>query len=209
MEGTRMSDAISPPGIGVSKLLIDQVGIKSAVFISALFGDCFYYPDEFRQMDEIEFFRASASYLPGFMRQEAEVIRFSSDSGRVEYAMSMIGNNSPRAIKKHFSKLVSHGLLALVELTPQQAKSLICSKSPQMGGDRSFSKTCEWCKGQTVILHEHHYPVHKADGGADVVSVCPNCHYEYHSLQRQKFYSATELFLDIMEASNTRYEGTR
>ncbi len=39
---------------------------------------------------------------------------------------------------------------------------------------------CEWCGNKTNIIHEHHYPVPKRLGGTDTVSICPNCHYEFH-----------------------------
>lgn len=46
-------------------------------------------------------------------------------------------------------------------------------------GDRE----CEWCKINTYVLHEHHYPIKKKDGGTEIVKICPNCHHEFHYLE--------------------------
>ena len=47
------------------------------------------------------------------------------------------------------------------------------------------NKYCEWCKGQSIVLHEHHCPTPRRFGGPDVVNICPNCHYCYHSLEKR------------------------
>jgi hypothetical protein len=46
---------------------------------------------------------------------------------------------------------------------------------------------CTWCRTATVRLHEHHYPVRKKDGGTETVSICPNCHSEFHALTDDKW----------------------
>ena len=47
------------------------------------------------------------------------------------------------------------------------------------------SKTCEWCGCKTSILHKHHYPVSKREGGKETVNICSNCHNEFHSKERE------------------------
>lgn len=42
---------------------------------------------------------------------------------------------------------------------------------------------CEWCGNECFLLHAHHYPIPKKDGGTNVVHICPNCHCTFHSLQ--------------------------
>lgn len=42
------------------------------------------------------------------------------------------------------------------------------------------SNTCDWCCIKTSVLHKHHYPIPRADGGREVVNICPNCHHEFH-----------------------------
>ena len=43
-------------------------------------------------------------------------------------------------------------------------------------------KKCEWCGKKVLVIHEHHYPVEKRNGGKDIVKICPSCHSEYHLL---------------------------
>ena len=47
-------------------------------------------------------------------------------------------------------------------------------------------KICEWCKGRAYMLHEHHYPVPKRDGGTETVNICPNCHSTFHYIESIK-----------------------
>ena len=44
---------------------------------------------------------------------------------------------------------------------------------------------CEWCGKEAYTLHEHHYPIPKAKGGTETVSICPNCHYTFHVIKRK------------------------
>lgn len=43
-------------------------------------------------------------------------------------------------------------------------------------------KRCEWCGKETLVIHDHHFPIPKAAGGKEVVKICPTCHFEYHLL---------------------------
>lgn len=42
---------------------------------------------------------------------------------------------------------------------------------------------CEWCGNECYILHKHHYPKSLQEGGKNIVNICPNCHYTFHSLE--------------------------
>lgn len=75
-------------------------------------------------------------------------------------------------IKRSIAKLRRLGYIDKAKLTPEQAKEMVLNKEPMY--------TCEWCNVKTHILHEHHYPIQKKDGGSDVVKICPNCHCAYH-----------------------------
>ena len=46
-------------------------------------------------------------------------------------------------------------------------------------------RTCEWCNNDCYILHEHHFPIPKKQGGKEIVKICPNCHYTFHSLENE------------------------
>ena len=45
---------------------------------------------------------------------------------------------------------------------------------------------CAWCDCFSAKMQQHHYPIAKADGGTDTVSICPNCHSSYHALIDEK-----------------------
>lgn len=44
---------------------------------------------------------------------------------------------------------------------------------------------CEWCDSNVIYLQEHHYPVPREEGGMEVVNICPNCHYDFHHIERR------------------------
>ncbi len=50
------------------------------------------------------------------------------------------------------------------------------------------SKICEWCGIFTTVLHKHHYPISRKDGGTKTVKICPNCHNEFHHPLPLKIY---------------------
>lgn len=43
-------------------------------------------------------------------------------------------------------------------------------------------KKCEWCGRYSYVLHKHHFPISRAEGGTDTVCICPNCHSTYHAV---------------------------
>ena len=73
-------------------------------------------------------------------------------------------------------------------LAPSEIKEMVVhGKRPQYWQNPGAQK-CQWCKGTTAVLHEHHYPIRNVDGGIDTVSICPNCHAEYHSIESSREY---------------------
>ena len=52
---------------------------------------------------------------------------------------------------------------------------------------RCIPKKCEWCGKETLIIHEHHFPLEKSLGGKETVKICPTCHYEYHLLNNGNY----------------------
>lgn len=87
-------------------------------------------------------------------------------------------------------------------MTGAEVVSLLSQKTPQHVGS---GKKCNWCKGTTHILQQHHYPVPRKDGGDKVVSICPNCHYEFHYLIRENFYQLTDVGIKLCaEAESER-----
>lgn len=60
--------------------------------------------------------------------------------------------------------------------------------------------TCEWCGNKTSILHKHHFPIPKRQGGKEIVSICPTCHFEFHSKEREMMGGS---FIEL-EQNNTQ-----
>lgn len=89
---------------------------------------------------------------------------------------------SEQTIKRELEKLIKHGFIEKHKLTPEEKRTLFSSgiNSNQNGvGDVS----CVWCGCKTYSPHEHHFPISKSKGGKNIILVCPNCHYGYHSLR--------------------------
>lgn len=76
-------------------------------------------------------------------------------------------------------------------LFADEIREILIKKTPQSIGN----KTCEWCTGKTFILHQHHYPLGKKQKGKTTVSICANCHAEFHYLME---YSVT-LIDDVLK----------
>lgn len=73
-------------------------------------------------------------------------------------------------------KLIELGYIDKPEpLTPQVCKEEVLKKQGNL--------TCEWCGAKVHVLHGHHYPMPKKDGGTEVVNICPNCHHDFHYLE--------------------------
>ena len=53
-------------------------------------------------------------------------------------------------------------------------------KQKRLQGLGYGKEVCEWCGIYTSVLHKHHYPIPKQDGGTKTVNICPNCHHEFH-----------------------------
>lgn len=60
---------------------------------------------------------------------------------------------------------------------PQQAKQFVLDMLDE-------GNECEWCGRKNYVLHAHHYPISKKNGGTEVVHICPNCHMNYHRVFR-------------------------
>lgn len=94
--------------------------------------------------------------------------------------------------------------LGLIEklspVTAEEAKVIILTKKPQQFFIEG-QKKCQWCKCNTAIAHKHHYPVPKSKGGKETVTICPNCHTEFHYLVNTQKFRLTPKLIEITEIS--------
>ena len=93
------------------------------------------------------------------------------------------------ALARSTRELIRSGLVSVRSISPEDIKAILCSKTPQPipispGSSLvQFRLKCAWCGCITTTLHDHHYPVQKSKGGTETVSICSNCHTEYHVLR--------------------------
>lgn len=89
---------------------------------------------------------------------------------------------SPRTARRLMRDLEVAGLVEAQQLLrPEAAVKLLCEK-PSIGGLAIGEAVCSWCAVRTAVLERHHYPIPRSKGGTETVSICPNCHTEYHFL---------------------------
>ena len=88
-----------------------------------------------------------------------------------------IGFLSIETVKRNLIKLKQLDFIT-DDMKAEEVKEMVISRECE-------NKTCEWCGRDSIVLNEHHYPIPKAEGGTETVSICPNCHYGYHYLVNQ------------------------
>lgn len=86
-----------------------------------------------------------------------------------------------RGLNNALSRLIKVGLITKHQLTPEEKMEILLLKR-DYNNYGIGSNECEWCGCKTMVLHQHHYPIPKKNKGTETVNICPNCHYEYHSL---------------------------
>ena len=84
-------------------------------------------------------------------------------------------NASERSIKRHIKWLRDNKYLESKIFKPKEIKDLV------LNAEKCYK--CEWCKKNTPIIHEHHYPIPKRQGGDKIVEICPNCHSAFHKIE--------------------------
>jgi len=98
---------------------------------------------------------------------------------------------------KEWRYFVSKGMAETYTLSDEYILSVIKSKNPQKL--QGAKKICEWCSSETLILHSHHYPIKRCDGGEETVKICANCHCEYHYLEERKYRFKSQYACEVVE----------
>ena len=70
------------------------------------------------------------------------------------------------------------GILVKKDYTQEEVVKMIKERN----FNNCIPKKCEWCDKKVLVIHEHHYPIEKINGGKEIVKICPTCHMEYHLL---------------------------
>lgn len=70
-----------------------------------------------------------------------------------------------------------------IRFFPDEVIDILKRKKPQkVDHIRGTTHICEWCKGETYAIHEHHHPIKKCEGGTETIKICASCHCEFHHL---------------------------
>lgn len=86
-------------------------------------------------------------------------------------------NISEATLKKHIRFLINNNYIRI-----EKDKNMeLILRNKNLHGLGYGTKKCEWCGIRTNLIHLHHYPIQKCDGGKKVVKICANCHGEYHN----------------------------
>lgn len=86
---------------------------------------------------------------------------------------------STATVKRAITKLKGLGYIETDTITPEEAKEKVIKNK------ENTRYICEWCGCGCNVINKHHYPIPKIKGGTSVVKICPNCHYEFHSLYKE------------------------
>ena len=98
------------------------------------------------------------------------------DITKVDIVMSnVVSKTTLNKIKSNLSSL------HLIDLSHNKFISSEDAKEFTINNSHS-GKICEWCGKESYVLQKHHYPIPHSKGGKDVVNICPNCHYTYHTV---------------------------
>jgi hypothetical protein len=101
--------------------------------------------------------------------------------------------------RRLFRRLNKIGFLVGTKMQDSEIVLLLKGEKPQLLAKADLF--CEWCKGQTTLIHKHHYPTKKSDGGVDTVSICASCHAEFHGLQASVVYKLSQKALAFFEGA--------
>lgn len=85
-------------------------------------------------------------------------------------------NYTKQQIQRIKKKLVQKGYIEKKKYSKEQLKDKTIELSHK-------GRVCEWCGKESYILQKHHYPISSKEGGKEIVNICPNCHYTFHSLE--------------------------
>lgn len=101
------------------------------------------------------------------------------------YNIQMLSNKMPyfnsKTILRIIERLQASEAIRLVEIDDKRKVEFLISKD--LNGYGVGNLACGWCGINTLVLHEHHYPIPRSQDGTKTVSICPNCHYEFHTMK--------------------------
>lgn len=150
-----------------------------------------------------------AHFAYGTVTSNTNELHISTDYFQVQFdKLSSLFGLTERQIIDAISRLCTNHYLIQYQLSMDEINKFFSKKTPRKFPTLNYNVqiyTCAWCKSDTFILHEHHHPTPKSEGGKEIVQLCPNCHFEYHYLERLRFYTVNldhEMFIEVANESS-------
>jgi hypothetical protein len=126
---------------------------------------------------------ANVRYDKGLKANEkllyGEIVSLCNDLGSCTYSndyFSKLFDTNKETVSRWLSNLQKNQYIEIIKEVGIVDKL----KQKNLQGLGFGTEICLWCKIKTSVLHQHHYPVPKSEGGTETVGICPNCHHEYH-----------------------------
>ncbi len=142
-----------------------------------------------------------AHFAYGTVASDATEVHISTDYFQVNFdELTALFGLTKKQITDAISRLDTNGFIIQYALAHDEITKFFSHKKPQRLPILNYHVPvycCDWCESDTLILHKHHYPIPKSEGGTDIVKLCPNCHTEYHYLEKLRLYT-----VNIMEGNN-------
>jgi hypothetical protein len=113
---------------------------------------------------------------------------------------------SRRGIDKCFNNLVKNQFLIFECLYDEEIISHLKNKTPTLIKNKiNHLYECSWCLSQSYVIHAHHHPIRKCNGGIQTIKICANCHFEFHYLSERKVYKIPDGDLEEVKKYRTSY----
>ena len=110
---------------------------------------------------------------------------------------AILGQFKISSVRQSLSRLVDAGWLESKKLSGDKVKLLLQQKGSVF--HPFFHANCEWCNCTTIATQQHHYPIPRSKGGTETVSICANCHFEFHQMVEVPTYEPTQALIAFFE----------
>jgi len=139
--------------------------------------------------------KATGIFIPAFL--------FETLGGKALILIQFIIFNDRQGLDPFFvQNLLEKGIAYYHEYHQEEIVSILKQKKPQELFIFDELRRCSWCNCSTTSLHEHHYPLSKSKGGKQVIGICPNCHSEFHRLEKLRTFKIKEEYVELIQKMN-------
>lgn len=180
------------------------VGLEALFGIAEKAEDCSLYFPPPEKMNALSCIILGGYYLDYIDVRSLSPYRIPQVMHYISTAAIPPRQSQPNQVKSALKKLTTTGWLSAKLPTGTDVKAMLEKKHPQ--SIDGYNVICEWCLSTTVRLESHHFPIPRAQGGTETVSICPSCHSEYHFLVSSPAYRPAAKLIKVFQACNFRDE---